>query len=188
MTDMKPCPHCGCDVVDMETDHTVFAGCDFGERYPEPVRRQRHGHRARCGRCGCQTCWWHYKSEAVDAWNARAELAERDKAVPVAWMTHTNGDALYFSRWEDAKKEREQFERGLEADDDDPRGLNPEPLYTHPPRQAVPDGYAVILSDKKSSPTGFWFAGAFIERESAEKVAAGNGKRATIKPFYFIEE
>ena len=68
--ELKPCPFCGSD-AEMERDNTVFAGQIYSDRYPNPVDRQRHGFRARCSKCGCQTCWWHYQYEAEVAWNAR---------------------------------------------------------------------------------------------------------------------
>ncbi|HBP92925.1 MAG TPA: hypothetical protein DD710_10345 [Alcanivorax sp.] len=75
--ELLPCPFCGCNDgrIELQTDHAIFAGMDFGNRYPEPISRQPHGHNVRCGGCGCQTCWWHYKREAIDAWNRRSAAA-----------------------------------------------------------------------------------------------------------------
>jgi hypothetical protein len=79
MSDGKPeaggelgsCPFCGCEFVSIEKSASVFAGQDYGDRYPRNVATQRYGFRVRCEECGCQTCWWHYESEAVAAWNRR---------------------------------------------------------------------------------------------------------------------
>jgi hypothetical protein len=46
-----------------------------------------------------------------------------------------------------------------------------------------PDGYAVLIDDKASSPKGYWFAYAYIDRGTAEKSAAVTKGR--VEPIYF---
>lgn len=65
---LAECPHCLCADVEMERSESIFYGQDYSERYPREIALQNHGFRARCPKCGCQTCWWHYESEVVDAW------------------------------------------------------------------------------------------------------------------------
>jgi len=83
--DLKACPHCGCNHVEIER-HNVFDG-DYGDKYPVGVRTQRHGFRARCPVCACQTCYWHYEIEAVNAWNTRADEARirRETIEECSW-------------------------------------------------------------------------------------------------------
>jgi hypothetical protein len=69
---MKPCPHCG-HPAETEIDASVFYGQIYSDRYPPKVAEQNHGFRVRCVMCGCQTCWWHYESEAIEAWDKRTE-------------------------------------------------------------------------------------------------------------------
>jgi len=52
-------------------DGTIFRRQVYSDRYPKNVAKQDHGYQIRCGKCGCQTCWWHYKKEAVNIWNTR---------------------------------------------------------------------------------------------------------------------
>ena len=67
---IKSCPFCGgISVVCM--DGTIFRGQVYSDRYPKNVAKQDHGYQIRCGKCGCQTCWWHYKKEAINIWNTR---------------------------------------------------------------------------------------------------------------------
>ena len=35
--ELLPCPFCGCNDgrIELQTDHAIFAGMDFGNRYPE---------------------------------------------------------------------------------------------------------------------------------------------------------
>jgi hypothetical protein len=70
MSDLPPCPCCGSD-ADMERDSSIFQGQVYSDRYPEEVAKQSHGFKIRCHGCGLQTCYWHYKQEAVDAWSLR---------------------------------------------------------------------------------------------------------------------
>jgi hypothetical protein len=51
---LLPCPFCHCTDVRMED---YFSTGEW---------------RARCERCGCQTCWWHSEQQAREAWNTRA--------------------------------------------------------------------------------------------------------------------
>jgi hypothetical protein len=48
--------------------------------------------------------------------------------------------------------------------------------------KSKPDGYAVLIDDK-SSPVGFWFAYAYIDRETAEETAKITKGR--VQPIYF---
>lgn len=68
--DIKKCPHCGSD-AELEEDRNIFHGQCYSDRYPPAVANQDHGYRIRCVKCGCQTCWWHYKKEAIEIWNKR---------------------------------------------------------------------------------------------------------------------
>ena len=69
---LKDCPACG-GIAGINRDDSVFIGQHYTDRYPEKVAEQDHGYQVRCGRCGLQTCWWHYEQEAIDAWNRRCE-------------------------------------------------------------------------------------------------------------------
>ncbi len=90
MTELNPCPHCNAlaeleeDSRIFEEDSRIFLGQDYSDRYPEKVARLNHGYRVRCVKCGCQTCWWHYANEAINAWNTRHEPkdAEDDANTP----------------------------------------------------------------------------------------------------------
>lgn len=67
---MKECPFCeGCAQV--ERNSNIFHGQNYSDRYPPDVAKQEHGFRVRCVKCGCQTCWWHFKHEAIATWNKR---------------------------------------------------------------------------------------------------------------------
>lgn len=46
------------------------------------------------------------------------------------------------------------------------------------------DGYAVLLFDKASAPHGYWFAGIYHDKESAERLAKKNGK-SEVRPMAF---
>lgn len=48
-----------------------------------------------------------------------------------------------------------------------------------------PDGYAVIMDDKASSPRGFWFVGAWLDKATAEDVRSKHGKGTRVEPIYF---
>lgn len=71
-TGLLGCPSCGQDSAERERHASIFAGQDYGDRYPDGARTQHHGFRVRCECCGMQTCWWHYQSEADQHWNTRA--------------------------------------------------------------------------------------------------------------------
>ena len=61
---------CACTgTAELLTNNTIFAGLFFGSRYPEPIASQSNGYKIRCMMCGMQTCWWHLKNEAINAWN-----------------------------------------------------------------------------------------------------------------------
>lgn len=63
---LKPCPYCKCADVRMSLDRSIFAGQVYVD---EPGDE---GWKARCEKCGCQTCWWHSEEQAIAAWNTRA--------------------------------------------------------------------------------------------------------------------
>ena len=67
---LKECPFCGSD-AELEEDRNIFHGQNYSDRYSPDVARQDHGYKIRCVKCGCQTCWWHYKREAIEAWRKR---------------------------------------------------------------------------------------------------------------------
>ena len=73
----RRCPFCGSEQTGLQRHGTIFARQDYGDRYPRKVATQPHGFRVRCDMCGCQTCWWHYPGEAVQAWNARHGLIDQ---------------------------------------------------------------------------------------------------------------
>ena len=72
MSELLPCPSCGKAAGVLHYDSKIFAGQDYGERYPRKVATQTHGYQVRCEICGLQTCWWHYQEEAINHWNTRA--------------------------------------------------------------------------------------------------------------------
>ena len=74
LNDLLCCPCCG-GAAKVERDGRIFTGQDYGGRYPPEVAKQNHGFQVRCQKCGLQTCWWHYESEAVEHWNARQHNA-----------------------------------------------------------------------------------------------------------------
>lgn len=47
------------------------------------------------------------------------------------------------------------------------------------------DGFAVVMEDKASSPRGFWFVGAWLDRATADAICAKHGKGCEVKPFSF---
>lgn len=47
------------------------------------------------------------------------------------------------------------------------------------------NGYVVLMPDKASSPTGFWYVGAYLSREVADDVAAKQGAWCKVRPFVF---
>ena len=67
---LKECPFCG-GLAGLERDSNIFQGQCYSDRYQPSVANQDHGYRIRCGKCGCQTCWWHFKAEASKAWDSR---------------------------------------------------------------------------------------------------------------------
>lgn len=71
LSDLLCCPCCESKRVDMERNDSIFHGQNYSDRYPPEAAKQNHGFRARCGNCGLQTCWWHYKQEVVTYWNGR---------------------------------------------------------------------------------------------------------------------
>lgn len=77
---LKECPFCGSD-AELEEDRNIFHGQSYTDRYPPDVARQDHGYKIRCVKCGCQTCWWHYKQEAVEAWNKRHLTTSQGRAA-----------------------------------------------------------------------------------------------------------
>ena len=78
MSNILQCPFCNSD-PEMQEDPTVFVGQVYSNRYPSKVAKQNNGFRIRCVRCGCQTCWWHYKTEAIETWNKRVREKEKTK-------------------------------------------------------------------------------------------------------------
>lgn len=91
MGDLKPCPCCQSDYVERECDSHIFSGQTYSDRYPAKVATQNHGFRVRCGSCGIQTCWWHYESEADEAWNTRTNT---DEVTHLKETIHTVGFLL----------------------------------------------------------------------------------------------
>ncbi len=77
---LKPCPTCG-KLASVNRDSSVFQGQNYGDRYPHDVAIQAHGYQVRCLVCGLQTCWWHYESEAIEAWNRRPAEDEGERDV-----------------------------------------------------------------------------------------------------------
>ena len=92
--ELKPC-QCGRHMTQIEKDDHIFAGQDYGDRYPEAVAKQNHGYRVRCASCGMQTCWWHYEEEAISAWNTRPLEAElRTELADAEYRYETVSKAL----------------------------------------------------------------------------------------------
>jgi len=66
----KKIKNCFCGYpAKIEKDTMCFFRQEYSDRYPEPVASQPHGFKIRCVKCGIQTCFWHYESEAIEAWN-----------------------------------------------------------------------------------------------------------------------
>ena len=61
------CPFCGVFSYEYAHKRGVFSG-QYYEAYSNT-----DGHKIRCEGCGVQTCWWHTKEQAINAWNARVE-------------------------------------------------------------------------------------------------------------------
>lgn len=76
-TVLLSCGHCGASDLSLERHSSIFAGQIYSDRYPEPICRQHHGFKVRCGKCGMQTCWWHYEKEAKEAWNLRVNGGQK---------------------------------------------------------------------------------------------------------------
>ena len=79
---VNECPCCG-SVGVVESSPKVFSGQVYSDRYDEPVASQNHDFQIRCAECGLQTCWWHHRSEAIEAWNKRVD-DDTDKALAEA--------------------------------------------------------------------------------------------------------
>lgn len=62
MTELKPCPFCGCKQLDDRV------GVQYGEYGTTPVR---YFYSIVCAKCGCRTALFQQKGNAVDAWNRR---------------------------------------------------------------------------------------------------------------------
>jgi hypothetical protein len=60
---------------------------------------------------------------------------EGQEAVPVAWRVSVAGSWEMFSTWDEAQRERAEYEKEC-ADDPDAVHQEPEPLYDHPSRSA----------------------------------------------------
>lgn len=48
-----------------------------------------------------------------------------------------------------------------------------------------PDGYAVLLDDKASSPAGHWFVGIWLSEDAAQNVASKGKQGARVVPMFF---
>jgi hypothetical protein len=70
---MLACPFCGCVSYEYTHKHGVFSGQHY-DKYTNA-----DGHKIRCDGCGVQTCWWHTKEEAINAWNARVESQHQSR-------------------------------------------------------------------------------------------------------------
>ena len=70
------CPCCD-GVATLNESSTVFIRQNYSDRYKEPVASQSNGFQIRCLKCGLQTCWWHYKQEAIDNWNTRTPIVQQ---------------------------------------------------------------------------------------------------------------
>ncbi len=80
LMEIKECPFCGSDAVFVR-DPNIFYGQSYSDRYPKDVANQNHGFRIRCVKCGCCTCWWHYKTEAIKIWNNRHLTSRQSRAA-----------------------------------------------------------------------------------------------------------
>jgi dsDNA-binding SOS-regulon protein len=83
---LLPCPGCNAKSAILVRDGTVFKGQNYYDRYPDGVATQSHGYRVECQLHCFMTCWWHYESEAIEAWNTRpstgnAQQAELEKLL-----------------------------------------------------------------------------------------------------------
>jgi hypothetical protein len=58
MSELKPCPCCGCQ------HPAIMAKMIFKSGSPL-------GFRIECQDCRLMTCWWHTEEEASEAWNTR---------------------------------------------------------------------------------------------------------------------
>ena len=67
LNDLLDCPICK-GISFIEYDGKIF----LGQHYDNYPKNHNHGYKIRCSKCGCQTCWWHTKEEAITKWNTRA--------------------------------------------------------------------------------------------------------------------
>ena len=88
--ELKACQSCGGNTYEIIRDPYVFKGQNYGKRYPIEVSTQPHGYKFRC-ECGMQTCWWHYKQEAIDQWNTRTPSPSAQKVIDAA-IVYRNAD------------------------------------------------------------------------------------------------
>lgn len=72
INNIKSCPFCG-GTAWLEMDSNIFWGQCYSDQYPSSIANQNYGYRIRCEKCGCQTCWWHFKAETNRVWNIRKE-------------------------------------------------------------------------------------------------------------------
>ena len=58
---LKPCPFCGSSNIAPEEEYGSDCGYSFG------------GHLVICNNCGVQTKYYETETEAIEAWNRRAD-------------------------------------------------------------------------------------------------------------------
>ena len=72
MSDLKPCPFCGC-LASMHIDGGVWAGTSSAGK---------RAYRVECeGTCHSMTCYWHTEAEAIAAWNNRPVEAALEQRI-----------------------------------------------------------------------------------------------------------
>jgi len=60
--------------------------------------------------------------------------------------------------------------------------------WPHPEEGRSADGFAVVMDDKASAPKGYWFVGVWNDLDTAENIAAKQGKGVRIEPMCFMNK
>ena len=179
--ELKPCPCCG-------------GKASIGNSEPDGSG----GYFVECGDCGVTTPLIHnmmgtVRRELLDKWNRRVVQPELQPSKPVAWIVFKGATTLHFAEADGWNVQAVAHDHSIvgtvPAEESDAefaqqvRDMD-KPLSASLP-SSEPDGYAVLLDDKASSPKGYWFVGCYISKEAAADVVMKGKQGGMVVPIYF---